>query len=103
MDERIEELKNSDEYKQLIAIRSKAKWSLALLMLVVYYGFVLVIAFKPEIFAIKIGDGHTSLGIAVGFGVILFSFLIPGVYVQKANKVLEPLTEKLHEKAGDLV
>lgn len=100
----IEELKESEEYKELIATRSKSKWFLAILMLVVYYGFVMVIAFHDNfgnIFAQKIGDGHTSVGIVVGLGVILFSFLITGIYVRKANKVLEPLTKKLHERAGE--
>lgn len=101
MDKKIEELRNSDEFKELIATRSKSKWFLAALMLFVYYGFVLVIAFKPEIFAAKIGSGHTTLGIAVGLGVILFSFVITGIYVRKANRVLEPLTKKLHERAGE--
>ena len=100
MDEKLEVLRNSEEYKTLISKRSKSKWSLAALMLMAYYGFVMVIAFEPEIFAKKIGEGHTTLGIVVGLGVILFSFLITGLYVHKANKVLEPLTEKLHGKAG---
>lgn len=100
MDPKLEEIKNSEEYKTLISERSKSKYFLSVLMLVVYYGFVLIIAFNPEFFATKIGMGHASLGIAVGLFVILFSFVITGIYVQKANKVLEPLTAKLHEKAG---
>jgi len=103
MDEKIEKLRASEEYKELIAVRSKSKWSLTFLMLLTYYGFVIVIAFKPEVFAIKIGSGHTSLGIAAGLFIILFSFLITGLYVRKANKVLQPLTKKLHEKAGELL
>lgn len=98
MAELVDTLKDSEEYKTLIAERGKSKWTLAVAMWVVYYGFILVIAFAPDIFAIKIGD-HTSLGIAIGLGVILFSFFVTGIYVKKANKVLEPLTEKLHALA----
>lgn len=101
MDGKLEELRQSKEYETLVSTRSKIKWPLAILMLAVYYGFVMVIAFEPEIFGTKIGDGHTSLGIVVGLLVILFSFVITGIYVHKANKTLEPLVEKLHEKAGD--
>lgn len=101
MSNKIEELRNSEEYKTLIATRSKNKWFLATLMLIVYYGFVLVIAFWPDLFAYKIGIGHTSLGIATGLGVILFSFVITGIYVRLANNVLDPLTKKLQEKAGE--
>lgn len=101
MDKKLEELKDSAAYKELVSRRSRSKWFLAALMLVVYYGFILVIAFEPEVFAQKIGLGHTSLGIAVGLGVILFSFLITGIYVRKANKVFEPLTKELQDKAGE--
>lgn len=102
MDSKLAELQESEEYKELIAKRSQIKWPLAFLMLLVYYGFILIIAFAPDLFALKVGDGHTSVGIAIGLGVIIFSFIITGIYVQKANKILEPLTDKLHEKAGDL-
>lgn len=71
-------------------------------MLAVYYGFIMVIAFAPDVFAQKIGSGHTSLGILVGFAVIIFSFVITGIYVRKANKELEPLTEDLHKKAEEI-
>ena len=100
MEKELERLKNSPEYKELIAKRSKSAWSLAFLMFFVYYGFVLIIAFQPQLFADKIGDGHTSVGIVVGLFVILFSFLITGFYVHKANKIFDPLTEKLHDKVG---
>ncbi len=105
MTDKLKELQDSEEYKELISTRSKTKWPLAVLMLVVYYGFIMILAFHDktgEIFAQKVGEGHTSVGIAVGLGVILFSFIVTGIYVRKANKVLEPLTQKLHEKAGDL-
>lgn len=101
MDPKLQELSSSEEYQALVKQRTKIIWPLTMLMLIVYFGFVLIIAFIPEIFAQKIGDGHTSLGIASGFGVILFTFLITGVYILKANKTLEPLTHKLHEKAGE--
>lgn len=102
MNDKLEMLRSCDEYRELLQERAKIKWPLAIAMFLAYYVFVIVIAFEPEVFATKIGSSHASLGIVVGFGVILFSFLVTGLYVSKANKILEPLTKKLHEKAGDL-
>lgn len=93
----LKELSESDAYKTLCSRRSKTIWPLTILMLIMYYIYILIIAFKPEIFGQKIGDGHTSLGIVVGLGVILFSFLITGIYVHKANKELEPMTEEIQK------
>ena len=102
MDPNLAKLRETDAYKNLIHERSKSKWFLAALMLIVYYGFILIIAFAPHIFAIPISSGVTSLGILSGLGIILFSFVITGIYVRKANNVLEPLTEQLHIEAEKL-
>ncbi len=102
MSDFIKDLQNTEEYKDLISIRSKSKWFLSFLMLAVYYSFIMVIAFAPDVFAQKVGSGHTSLGIVIGLAVIFFSFIVTGIYVRKANLELEPLTEKLHAKAEEL-
>jgi len=102
MEEKLRKISESPEYQELIKARSKSKWTLAVVMLVVYYGFIMVIAFAPEIFAQSVGGGHMSVGILVGLIVIFFSFVITGIYVHKANTVFEPLSKKLHEAAEDL-
>ena len=102
IEKKLDELQHLPEYKELIATRSRIVWPLAALMLLVYYAYILVIAFKPELFATRIGEGHTTLGIVIGLGLIFFSFLLTGIYVHKANSKLEPLTKKLLEKTGDL-
>lgn len=99
-DNSLDFLQDTDEYKELISTRRKLAWPLAALMLVVYYAYIMIIAFDPEIFAEKIGDGHTTVGMVTGLGVIIFTFIVTGIYVHKANTILEPLTEKLHEKVG---
>ena len=97
----LETIKKSSEYQQLVQTRTRLVWPLSALMLAVYFAYILVIAFAPEILAVKVSpDGHTTYGIIVGLGVILFSFLITGYYVHKANTVLEPLAHKLQQNIG---
>lgn len=93
-------LRDSEEYTTLVNTRASSKWLLTFLMLFVYYGFILIIAFAPDVFAMKIGLGHMSLGILSGLGVIIFSFVVTGIYVRKANEILDPLTHQLHERAA---
>lgn len=94
----LKKISESDEYKALVETRKKANKPLALAMLLVYYVYILVIAFSPETLATPIGDGPTTLGIVVGLGIILFTFVITGIAVHTANKQLEPLTDALHKK-----
>ncbi|NNE38529.1 MAG: DUF485 domain-containing protein [Gammaproteobacteria bacterium] len=81
-----EHIRNNEKFQDLVARRSKLSWTLAVLILVVYYSFILVIAFSPELFGVPISDGSTiTWGIIIGIAIILFTFVITGVYVHKAN------------------
>lgn len=85
-------------YQELKSKRSRFAWLLTIIMLVVYYGYILLIAFDKEWLATPIGDGVMTIGIPVGFGVILFTILITGVYVRRANTEFDDLTRKIVEE-----
>lgn len=86
-------------YQKLRTQRSSYGWKLTIAMLVVYYGFILLIAFSKDLLAIRLGDGVMTLGIPIGFGVILFTILITGIYVRRANSEFDDLTEKVKREA----
>lgn len=86
-------------YKLLKERRSRLGWWLTALMMVVYYGFILLIAFRKDVLATRIGDGVMTWGIPVGFGVIVFTILITTYYVMKANSEFDDLTEKVKREA----
>lgn len=85
-------------YQELRAKRSRFAWMLTIIMLVVYYGYILLIAFDKELLARPIGDGVMTLGIPVGLGVIIFTILITGFYVRRANSEFDELTRKIVEE-----
>jgi uncharacterized membrane protein (DUF485 family) len=58
---------------------------MTVLMMVVYFGYILLIAFNKEMLAQKIGAGVTSVGIPMGLGVIVFTIVITTIYVRRAN------------------
>ena len=62
------------------------------LMMVVYYGFIVLVAFDKEFLAKRIGDGVMTIGMPIGFGVILFTIVITAVYVRRANSEFDDLT-----------
>lgn len=64
-------------------------------MLVVYYGYIGLIAFDKPFLAKPIGAGVTSLGIPIGMGVILFTIAITVYYVHVANSKFDALTEQI--------
>ena len=67
-------------------------------MLVVYYGFILLVAFNKEFLATRIGSGVTTWGMPIGLGVILFTVLITVIYVRRANSEFDALTAQIQKE-----
>lgn len=86
-------------YQLLKTKRSKLGWTLTWAMMIVYYGFILLVAFRKDILARPIGDGVITWGIPIGFGVILFTIAITGYYVNRANGEFDDLSDKIKQKA----
>ena len=86
-------------YQLLKSKRSRFGWTLAIIMLIVYYGYVLLIAFGKELLATPIGNSVITWGIPAGFGVIVFTILITSVYILRANSEFDELTEKVTAEA----
>lgn len=86
-------------YQALKERRGSFGWKLTIAMLVVYYGYVLLIAFGKDVLATPIGNGVMTWGVPIGFGVIVFTILITGVYVYRANNEFDELTEKVKREA----
>ena len=55
----------SPRFQELVRQRTKFAWTLTIVMLVIYFGFILLVAFAKPLLAIKIGGGVTSLGICL--------------------------------------
>ncbi len=83
------------KYQELKRKRNVFGWVLCILMLVVYYGYIALIAFDKSFLAQPIGTGVTTLGIPIGMGVIIFTILITGIYVRRANNEYDALTAEI--------
>jgi len=82
--EDVRRILESDKFKSLVRKRVSVTLSLTIIMLTVYFGFILLIAFNKEFLAMKIGE-HMTLGLPIGIGVIVFAWLLTGVYTRWAN------------------
>lgn len=89
------------QYQELRRKRNSLGWTLTILMLVVYYGFIGLIAFDKAFLARPIGDGVTTIGIPIAFGVIAFTILITGFYVRRANNTYDRMTAEILKDATE--
>jgi len=96
-EERVQEIVNSASFKDLVSKRLKFSLTLTIIMLVVYFGFILVVAFYKELLAVKIGE-HITLGLPIGIGIILFAWMLTGVYIRWANKTYDKSVRELRNQ-----
>ena len=92
----VEKIKNDPNYKELVSKRSSFALKLTIAMLVVYFAFIMTIAFNPAALGAPLSSGSvTSVGIPVGMAVILFAFILTGIYTKRANSEFDDLTNKI--------
>lgn len=95
-----EKIEADPRYHELRRKRNSFAWILTILMMVVYYGYIALIAFNKPFLAQAIGSGVTTLGIPIGMGVILFTIVITGIYVNRANGEYDRLTNEILAEAN---
>lgn len=102
--ELVDRIKNNPKYTELISKRSSFAVKLAIFMLVVYYGFVLTIAFNKEFFATKLSaDSVMSIGWPIGAGIIIIAFITTVIYVIRANGEFEDLEMAIKNDVKDIL
>ncbi len=89
-------IRNTPAFVELEAKRGRFSWLLTIVMLVIYYGFVALVAFAKPVMGIDIGSGVT-LAFPLGLGVIASAIVLTGIYVLRANGEYDRLTARIRE------
>lgn len=95
----VKKIQQHPKYAELVSKRSTFAWVLTVIMLVIYYAFILLIAFNPAWLGKPVGQGMiTSIGIPIGMLIIISAFILTGIYVQRANTEFDELTKQIKEE-----
>ena len=102
--ELVDRIKNNPKYIELITKRGSFAAKLAIFVLVVYYGFVLTIAFNREFFATKLSENSVmTIGRPIGATIIIIAFITTVIYVVKANGEFEDLEMAIKNDVKDIL
>jgi uncharacterized membrane protein (DUF485 family) len=96
----VDKILKNPKYQELQTKRSGFGWLLTAVMMVVYYGYIALIAFNKPFLAQPMGAGVTSIGVPIGMGVIVFTIVITGIYVRRANSEFDALTKEILKDAA---
>jgi uncharacterized membrane protein (DUF485 family) len=93
------QLLDDPDFKDLVARKDRISINLTIATLIIYYGFIFLIAFKRDMFASKTA-GNVTFGVFLGIGVIIACFVLTGIYVRWANRNYDAMVDRLKQKAG---
>ena len=96
----VDKIQANPKYHELKGKRSSFGILPTIVMLVVYYGYIALIAFNKPFLATPIGAGVTTIGIPLGMGVIIFTIVITAYYVNRANNEFDRLTAEILKDAS---
>ena len=102
-DELVERIENNPKYQELVSKKNSFGIKLGVFVLVMFYAYILTIAFNKEVLATKIGDGVTTIAFPIALAILVISFITTLIYVKRANGEFEDLTNDIKDDVKDLM
>ncbi len=100
-DDIVARIEANPKYHELVRKRSSYSTIMSILMIIVYYGYILLIAFNREWLGTPLAPGMvTTIGIPLGVGVIIFTIVITNIYVRKANTEFDDMSSEVIREAS---
>lgn len=96
-----EDILNDPDFLKLSSQKNTISIILTILELVLYFGFIGLIAYNKPFLAQKMSEnGAATIGIPIAVGTILLSWVFTGIYIWWANTKYDELVKKVREKVG---
>lgn len=102
-DELVNRIESNPKYKELVSKRNGLGIKLGIFVLVMFYAYILVIAFNKELLSTKIGDGVTTIAFPIALAILVISFLTTLVYVRRANGEFDDLTNDIKKDVREFL
>lgn len=94
-------IRRNPRFAELVAKRSSFATMLSVIVLVIFYGFFLVVAFKPQLIGQRLSEGSfVTVGVAVELFMFIFFWILTAVYVKRANTEFDAITEEVVREAS---
>jgi uncharacterized membrane protein (DUF485 family) len=94
-----QEILEDKDFRSLSSQKFTISTILTILELVLYFGFIALIAFNKPFLSQKL-SGAITIGIPIAVGTIILSWIFTGIYIRWANNTYDVLVKKVKEKIG---
>ena len=95
-----EKMRNNPKFHQLVRKRSRFAWTLSLITLAAFYGFVMLVAFQPATVGLPLSEGSQyTFGLVVELVMFICFWLMTWLYVRRANGEFDAMTQEIVREA----
>lgn len=96
-----EDILNDPDFIQLSSQKDTISLILTVLELVLYFGFIYLVAEHKPFLAQKMSvGGAATIGIPIAVGTIALSWIFTGIYIWWANTKYDEMVKRVIEKVG---
>ena len=95
-----ERMRVNPKFQELVATRGRFAWTLSIIVLALFYGFVMAVAFFPSALGQPVGEGAMlTVGVAAELFLFIFFWALSALYVSRANGTFDALTAEVIKQA----
>ncbi|QIG95749.1 MULTISPECIES: DUF485 domain-containing protein [unclassified Bradyrhizobium] len=87
-------------FKELVSRRARLRWSLSILTLVMFFGFIALISTVRAALGASIAGSAMPLGFALALAMVAAVVIFTGIYVQRSNARFDELTRIVNRELG---
>ena len=93
-------IRRNPKFDQLVQKRGSFAWTLSAIVLILFYGFFMLVAFNPKLLGQPIAEGSMwAIGYTVEMVLFVFFWLLTFMYVRRANGEFDNLTAEIIKEA----
>jgi len=93
-------MRGNPKFQALVSKRSRFAWMLAFIVLTMFYGFVMTVAFSPATLGQAVSEGsQVTVGVVIELFMFIFFWVLTAYYVKRANTEFDALTQEIVQEA----
>ena len=94
-------IRRNPRFAELVSKRQGFATLLSVIVLTIFYGFFMVVAFTPNVIGRRLSEGsYLTVGIAAELFMFIFFWLLTALYVKRANGEFDAITAEIVRDAS---
>ena len=93
-------IRENPRFQALVDKRNRYAFKMSAMIIVAYFSYILLIAFRPDWIALPIFDGLTvTLGLPLGLALIALTVALTVIYVRRAHREFDVEVSEIRRQA----